>query len=247
MQEIIIIVILVMIIIIIILIIPKNYISTINSICYKEPEYFEYVSKKIGPTILIIGATHGNEPAGYHGIKEFMNKLNRQELLLKRGKIIFVPSVNYCGLMLNEREHNTLGDINRLYIDKENNNIINKLIINFSKISDFIIDFHEGYFYAKTLEDTLGSTITPTETEISNKVAKKVVNNLNKIIYTDYKKYMINHEKKIKGTFRDYADMNKLNYILVEITGQDDIQPLNIRTNQCINIINSVLEYFNMI
>lgn len=240
-------IIIIILILIIIFIFTNNYISTINNICYKEPEYFEYSGKETGPTILIVGATHGNEPAGYHGIKEFMNKLNKQELLLKRGKIIFVPSVNYCGLKLNQREHNTLGDINRLYIETENNNIINKLIINFSKVSDFIIDFHEGYYYANTLEDTLGSTITPTETKIAYNVANIVVNNINKIIYTDYKKYKINHDKKIKGTFRDYADINKLNYILVETTGQEDVQPLKIRTEQCISVINSVLNYFNMI
>jgi len=237
----------VIILLIIIIIIIIYYNSTINNICYKEPEYFEYSGKKIGPTILIIGATHGNEPAGYYGIKEYMNKLNKQEILLKKGKIIFIPSVNYCGLKLNNRNHNTVGDINRLYIDAEKNNIINKLIINFSKISDFIIDFHEGYDYANISDETLGSTITPAETEKSLQVANIVVNNLNKIIDIDYKKFKINHNKKISGTLREYADINKYNYILVETTGQNNVQPLNTRTEQCINIINSVLENYNMI
>ena len=116
----------VIILLIIIIIIIIYYNSTINNICYKEPEYFEYSGKEKGPTILIVGATHGNEPAGYYGIKEYMNKLNKQEILLKKGKIIFIPSVNYCGLKLNNRNHNTVGDINRLYIDVKNNNIINQ-------------------------------------------------------------------------------------------------------------------------
>jgi len=205
------------------------------------------LGKENGPTILIIGATHGNEPAGFYGIKEFMNKLNKQEIILKKGKIIFIPSVNYCGLQLNKRNHNTVGDINRLYRDMENNNIINKLIIDLSKTSNFIIDFHEGYDYANKSNETLGSTITPAETENSLKVANIVVNNLNKIIDIDYKKFKINHNKKISGTFREYADINKFNYILVETTGQKDVQPLNIRKEQCINIINSVLENYNMI
>jgi predicted deacylase len=237
----------IIILILIIIVLVLYYKSTINNICYKEPEYFEYIGKEKGPIILVIGATHGNEPAGYYGIKEFMKKLNKQELVLKKGKIIFIPSVNYCGLQLNKRNHNTVGDINRLYIDNENNNIINKLIINFSKTSDFIIDFHEGYDYANKSDETLGSTITPAETEKSLQVANIVINNLNKIIDIDYKKFKINHNKKITGTFREYADINKLNYILVETTGQRDIQPLNIRTEQCINIINSVLQNYNMI
>jgi predicted deacylase len=237
----------VLILLIIIIIIIFYFKSTINDICYKEPEYFEYLGKEKGPAILIVGATHGNEPAGYYGIKEYMNKLNKQEILLKKGKIIFIPSVNYCGLKLNNRNHNTVGDINRLYIDMKNNNIINKLIINFSKTSDFIIDFHEGYDYANKSDKTLGSTITPAETEKSLQVANIVVNNLNKIIDTDYKKFKINHNQKIGGTLREYADINKFNYILVETTGQLDVQPLNTRTEQCINVINSVLENYNMI
>ena len=116
-----------------------------------------------------------------------------------------------------------------------------------SKTSNFIIDFHEGYDYANKSNETLGSTITPAETENSLKVANIVVNNLNKIIDIDYKKFKINHNKKISGTFREYADINKFNYILVETTGQKDVQPLNIRKEQCINIINSVLENYNMI
>jgi len=236
----------ILILLIIIILIIIYYRTTINNICYKEPEYFEYVGKEKGPIILIVGATHGNEPAGYYGIKEYMNKLNRQEITLKKGKIIFIPSVNYCGLKLNKRNHNTVGDINRLYKDNDNN-IINKLIINFSKTSDFIIDFHEGYDYANKSDNTLGSTITPAETEKSLEIANKVVNNLNKIINIDYKKFKINHNKKIKGTLRDYTDFIKLNYILVETTGQGDVQPLNIRTEQCVNIITTVLENYNMI
>jgi predicted deacylase len=50
---------------------------------------------------LIIGATHGNEPAGYYCIKEMMNLLNKQIISLKKGKIIFVPVVNYCGYQFN--------------------------------------------------------------------------------------------------------------------------------------------------
>jgi len=237
----------ILILLLIIIVIVLYYKTTINNICYKEPEYFEYLGKEKGPTILIIGATHGNEPAGYYGIKEFMNKLNRQEYTLKKGKIIFIPSVNYCGLQLNSRNHNIVGDINRLYRDRENNNIINKLIINFSKTSDFIIDFHEGVDYANKSDETLGSTITPAETEKSLEVANIVINNLNKIIDIEYKKFKINHNKKISGTFREFADINKLNYILIETTGQRNIQPLSTRTEQCINIITSVLQNYNMI
>ena len=232
------------ILIFIILLIIIYYTSIINNICYKEPEYFIYKGKEEGSTILIIGATHGNEPSGYFAIKEYMAKLNSQELFLKRGKIIFIPVVNYCGLQLNRRNHNTVGDINRLY-DITNKNIINKLIADFTNTSDFIIDFHEGYEYANNPSNSLGSTITPSDTNLAETVANKVVENINKNIDIDYKKFKINKDKNIMGSLRDYSI--KLNYLLVETTGQNNIQPIEIRVNQCINVINTVLNYFNNI
>lgn len=226
----------------IIILIVIYYTTIINNICYKEPEYFIYKGKEEGPTILIIGATHGNEPSGYFAIKEYMAKLNSQELFLKKGKIIFIPAVNYCGLQLNNRYHNTVGDINRLY-DLPNMNIINKLIINFSNTADFIIDFHEGYEYANT-SNSLGSTITASETKLSEILANKVIENINKNIDIEFKKFKINKNKNILGSLRHYSI--NLNYILVETTGQNDVQPLEIRVNQCINVINTVLNYFNL-
>ena len=76
----------IIIILIIILIIVYIY-NIIISICDKEPEYFIYSGKTPGPTILILGATHGNEPAGYYAIKEYMDMLNTQDVILKKGHI----------------------------------------------------------------------------------------------------------------------------------------------------------------
>jgi len=227
----------------IIILIVIYYTTIINNICYKEPEYFIYKGKEEGPTILIIGATHGNEPSGYFAIKEYINKLNSQELILKRGKIIFIPAVNYCGLQLNNRYHNTVGDINRLY-DISNKNIINKLIIDFVDTSDFIVDFHEGYDYANISSNSLGSTITPSENKLSEIVANKVIENINKNIDIELKKFKMNKNKNILGSLRHYSI--NLNYILVETTGQNDVQPLKIRVDQCIDVINTVLNYFNL-
>lgn len=215
------------------------------SICDKEPEYFIYSSKLIGPTILILGATHGNEPVGYFAIKEYMNMLNRQEIILKKGKIIFIPAVNYCGLKFNTRYNPILGDINRSY--GKNINAVNSLIINFVKESDFIIDFHEAYDYNKLNNNSLGSTIMPTDTKISYEVSKYIIPNINSNISEDYKKFDIIQNDGIDYTLRDYISKNlKKDYILVEITGQNDIQPLEVRKNQALTIISSVISYFKM-
>jgi predicted deacylase len=239
---------LVLIIIILIIILINIYTCNIFiSICDKEPEYFIYSSKIPGPTILILGATHGNEPAGYYAIKEYMDMLNRQDIILKKGRIIFIPSVNYCGLKLNSRSNPVYGDINREYNINKDMNVVNKLIIKFAKESDFIIDFHEGYSFNRLNKNSLGSTISPVDTNVSNDVANIVVSNLNANITEDYKKFNILKDDGIKNTLRDYISKNeKKDYILVEITGQNDIQPLELRKNQGLIIISSVISYFKM-
>jgi predicted deacylase len=231
------------------------YINTVNNICNTVPEYYIYSGKLNGPTVLIIGTTHGNEPAGYYAIKAFMNKLNNQEIVLTRGKIIFIPAVNYCGLKMNQRTNPILGDINRLYdINNNSINIVNDLIIKFSKESDFILDFHEGYNFNKIVKHSIGSTITPLNTELSNTIANFAVNNINLTISENYKKFNLLKDSNINGTLRDfiskYNDTNiikqKKDYMLVELTGQNDIQPIEIRTSQGLNIISSVIDYLNL-
>ena len=220
---------------------------TLVSICNIEPEYFIYSSKTPGPTILVLGATHGNEPAGYYAIKEYMNMLNRQDIILKRGKIIFIPTVNYCGLKLNNRENPVLGDINRQYNINKDMNVVNKLIIKFVKESDFIIDFHEGYSFNKLNKKSLGSTITPVDTNISNDISNIIVSNLNANISEDYKKFDVITDDGINYTLRDYISKNeKKDYILVEITGQNNIQSIEVRKNQGLIIISTVISYFKM-
>lgn len=223
------------------------YIRIFTIICNSEPEYYEYSGKNIGPTLLIIGSTHGNERGEYIGIKNFMNKLNNQEIVLNRGKIIFVPLVNYCGYKIRERKNPILGDINRLYSDEPNINEINNLIIKLVKQADFIIDIHESYNFNKNNTHTLGSTINPVDTKLSKEFSELLKKNLNSVIFDENKKYNINFRKEEKGSLREYAG-KYTNYVLVEIQGGiNNPQPLNIILNHNNIIIENIVKYLNLI
>jgi hypothetical protein len=216
----------------------------INSICNKAPEYFIYSSK-------LPGTTHGNEPAGYYILKEYMDMINSQNVVLTRGTIIFIPVVNYCGFQSSMRYHPIIGDINAKYDYKEPINVINDLVIKFVKKSDFVIDFHEGYSFHKLNKNSAGSTITPINSDKSIDIANYVVSNLNLNILEDYKKFIVINttlDNIINHTLRQYISLYEQNrdYILVELSGQDDIQPLELRMSQGVTIISSVVSYFNM-
>ncbi len=209
-------------------------------------------------TILLLGTIHGNEPAGSIALNEFIkeSKVNNYNI-----KFIVVPTVNRCGKMLCMR-NNILFDLNRQFYKNTFFNINNK-IINLINQADFILDFHEGYDYHISYKNSIGSTLSPSNTEESYIVAKKILDNLNKKISDNNKLFMILTNKKnlissqpdiysdasIVPNSLDYyinnSHFNKKNYILVETTGINNKQPLNIRVNQIKEIINTVIEYYS--
>ena len=254
-------------IIIIVLIIFFIYI--LNNLCdsLKSLNPRIYDTKIKGPTILIIGATHGNEPAGYYAINNLINKLDDKTIILKKGKLILIPAVNYCALKLGIRFIPIIGDLNRKYPIVADYNksdcAITQQIINYSNESDFILDFHEGWGFNRTNKKSMGSTISPTSTK-SFDIAKILLHNINLTINDNNKKFVVLADKKmlsdnksdnfdysenidIKGSFRYYQQLLNKDYILIETTGQNNIQPLDIRINQNNIFIQKILEYYKMI
>ncbi len=216
-------------------------------------------------TILLLGTVHGNEPAGSVALNEFIKETTENNNNIK---FIVVPTVNSCGKALCMRNNIFLPlpfasyDINRHF----NNNTffnINKKIIKLMKQADFILDFHEGYDYHRINKESIGSTLSPGDTDESYEVALKILNNLNKSINDNNKSFMIltNKEELIKNKpdiysnesivpksldyYAKYNNHKKYNYILVETTGINNKQPLHIRTNQIKEIINTVINHFN--
>jgi len=244
---------------ILIFVIVILYIIIIDKICNTLLNYYVYDSKIPGNTILLISGTHGNEPAGSETIKYLQREINNKNINLKRGKLILIPEVNYCALRLGIRFMPLVGDINRKYPQSNNekcNNIIINNIINLALNADFVIDFHEGWGFNKINKKSMGSTITPSNTQVSLKMAQKVLKELNKNIEEKQKKFIIltnnippnkeeydyNKSIDIKGSLRYFMNINKKNYLLVETSGQDNIQPLHVRIEQNKIIIDTILK-----
>ena len=61
----------------------------------------EFDSNNPGPHVLIIGSTHGDEPAGYHACIKLIDYLSQHNL--KQGKVTIIPKPNKLGLRFNSR------------------------------------------------------------------------------------------------------------------------------------------------
>ena len=210
-----------------------------------------------GPVLLMIGGTHGNEPAGTIGLEKFIST----NVHISRGKIIIVPRVNKIGLELGIR-YGFNGfvpiDFNRNYPtvlqesdSNSNSNTstnINGQIIKLVGISDFVLDIHESWGWSITNPESLGSGLYPSDTNESKSIGLTIVKRINQTIIDNKKKFTFSAKhKEIEGTLYLYCKNTNKNYLLVEITGQNNIQPIELRVDQVIFIINILLEKLNMV
>ena len=73
----------------------------------------EYHSGNPGKTLLVFGAIHGDEICGPKAIAEVMNEIDSGKIVLKSGKIIFVPVCNPEAFKQNKRFVNV--NLNRVF------------------------------------------------------------------------------------------------------------------------------------
>jgi hypothetical protein len=182
-----------------------------------------------GPTLLLIGGTHGNEPAGAIGLEQFINS----NIQISKGKIIVIPRVNKLGLFLDTRwGYNGFLpiDYNREYPNNINElagDYINRQVIEYVKSADFIVDFHEGWGFNIMDPESMGSGIYPSNTELAKNIGNNLLNTLNNTISDAEKKFTINFDSpRIPYSLDSYCDILNKNYILIETSGQNNITDL---------------------
>lgn len=106
-----------------------------------------------------------------------------------------------------------------------------------------IIDIHEGWGFNKINNKSMGSTITTYN--FPKLLENNIIQNINMTIADQNKKFSVNTENmnKYSGTLHGFIKNKNKKYILIELTGQNNIQPIELRIAQGINILNSIFDY----
>lgn len=212
--------------------------------CYKV-NILEFNSNKKGKNILLIAGTHGNEPSGVYALNILIKHLINNSTVLKSGKITIIKNLNKCGHYVNTRNYSNVGkkyDLNRLY---GKNFIVNKQVEKIIEDTDIILDFHEGWGYIGK-DKSIGSSLTFSK-NINKNVRDSIIELLNENITVEYKKFRESNAKIIPYSLRDYANKINKEYVLIETTGQNNIQHLSIRINQCLVYIAFFLKHYEII
>lgn len=225
---------------------------------YSTPEHYVFGGSRGNKPfkISIIAGTHGNEPAGTNALEKlldsgYFDRFSRQAPV----QITVVPRVNSVGLKLGVRHQpNPLyPDINRNYTydqtrGEDGVEAVSKAITDLTKDSDLVIDLHEGWGYHLVNPESIGSTLSHSGNSgsLAGKLSQIAVGGLNQRITSPSKKFVVLDPGRypacdIRSTLRCARHLAGKNYILIETTGQNDIQPMKVRVSQHIHLIDSIL------
>ena len=214
-----------------------------------EFEYYDYGNLNAQIKVGFIASVHGNEPSGHVGLTELMSTGYFKEFVLKNPNIFIrvIPEPNKWGLKYKIRYQPNImyPDINRNFVGENGLEPVSQRIIQLTKDLDILVDFHEGWGYHLINKASIGSTISPGNTKISNDIAVNAVNAINNTITDPKKKFVIlrKHSCVIPKTLSCSRESKRKNYILVETSGQNDIQPINIRSYQVKIVVMETLKY----
>ena len=127
---------------------PGRFHSVFFADTDRELNVYHIRGRETGPTIMIIGGIHGNEPGGYLAADLFA------DLTLRKGNLIVVPRANIFSIFQNTR--GVSGDLNRQfgasYEHEIDQNIVGVLASLMTE-SDALLNLHDGSgFYRPTWE-----------------------------------------------------------------------------------------------
>ena len=211
-------------------------------------DFQEYVGSTQGPTVLFIGSVHGNEPAGTLALEDYFD----YDFVPKKGRVMVVTRPNRCGQFLNMRWQpqyipyfsKNLSDLNRSIHKDTRNHVANELT-KLIEQSDLVVDLHEGWGFHQLQPSSMGSCVYPSKKVWS--LGETIVSNINKTIPDAKKQFLVRQAPELKNTTDEFAQSLGKNSIVVETTGQNNIQPVQLRVYQQKIVINTVLEQLGMI
>lgn len=203
---------------------------------YSTP-WFTIESGLPGPTVLLTGGVHGNEPSGSAAAEQI------RHWKIEEGKLIVIPRVNRLGLaaamrwLPPERNNNKLRDLNRNFPTAESPQPRTELAIAVWEFvqeikPDYVVDLHEGFDFHVTTEKSVGSSVIFTTSTNRTKLGEEMLTAVNATITDESRKFVpLSRSGAVVGSLvRACQDVLKIDGFILETTFKD--QPLSLRTRQ---------------
>ena len=137
-----------------------------------ETPYYVQETGQPGPTMVITGGVHGNEPAGAYAAEQI------RHWKIQRGKVIVIPRSNVQALNINKRLTpdiaEELSNLNRNFprtgMKEPPRGVLATSIWKLVKEHQpqWLVDLHEGYDFNRINSKSVGSTIISSRTPASH-------------------------------------------------------------------------------
>jgi len=240
---------LVTVVIIVLIIICTFYLCSGKEKMTNGPQVYYYPSgTSKSPTVGFLAGVHGNEPAGSIALQELISFGWFDQAAKEYGvNIIVVPRANESGLQKGVRWTNNIlhPDLNRSFNSESGDTPLAGDLLEIFKSANLIVDFHEGWGWHRINKSSIGSTVSPSQTNqgLSDEIGRTVTNTLNNDIsnISQYFTFLPEISCDIRSALSCYMELANREYILVETTGQKNVQPMSIRTDQVQKTVKTVL------
>lgn len=201
-----------------------------------ETGWYTIQSDIPGPTVVLTGGVHGDEPAGARAAEQI------RHWPIQKGRLVVIPRANVPGLQANKRlmpgEKEDENNLNRNFpksgseAGAEAKGVIAKELWSFvtAQHPDWVIDLHEGYDFHQTETDSVGSSIIDSNSAAADVAAPAMLAAVNAPI-KDAKRRFVNLGPPVDGSLaRAAAEQLGASAMILETTSKD--QPLSLRTRQ---------------
>lgn len=202
--------------------VKKTVIELVPGAPYQTKAYI-YESSQAGPTVMIVGGIHGNEPAGSLAASKFL------DIPLVKGTLIVIPRANTLALDENVRTLPEIEDLNRAYPGKIGGTPAQQItyeIVGLMKKYQvaMVLDLHEGYAFNAVDPKSVGETILPGTDDQSVLLAMDAVMTINQHITEEKKKFSV-LANPIAGSTAHFANtVLKVPAFTVETSGDQPLE-----------------------
>lgn len=218
----------------------KTTVTIASGTIYATPMYI-IDSGKSGPTVMIVGGVHGNEPAGYTAAAKV------KDLSIKKGRLIVLPQANKKAVTAKTRTYSGV-DLNRQFPQSKTQaakTTLSKAIWAAVKQYnvDWLMDMHEGYNYS-TISDSVGQSLIYCPNSTTQTMVNAIAKDLNSGISTTYKKFSL-YKNPVKGSLaRAAGDYQGVHAFIFETA---TVPALSVRVNYQMKAANTLLSRLGMI
>lgn len=202
-----------------------------------------------GPTVMIVGGVHGNEPAGAQAAESI------RRWPIQKGRIIVIPRANVPGLQANKRLipglETNLSNLNRNYprADQTDNEARGELAQAIWKIAtenkpDWVIDLHEGYDFHQLNDKSVGSSIICFPLPAGQAAADLMLKAVNNSITNAELKFVMRNMPIDGSLARAAGEHLHVPGMTLETT---DKQPMELRVHEHQTMVRELLTHLGMI